>query len=140
MASQDLYRKVALALDILCLVGFPLALGILVSPVLAISVFAIIAVATALRRRFLDEKAERLVLGVAITGERAEEKVADSRADSRPVRIMVAGAVVVTAVPIVSLAIHLVSGKGFPVWLIVCTGAIWFGVIMTAVGQWLGRP
>ena len=136
---KSLYRKVSVAIDIMCLIGIPLALGILINYVLAISVFAIIAVVTVFRRRVLDEKAEKLVLGAAPSLGCPGEKTADSQADGRPIRVMALAAVLITAGAIVSLAIHLASGEAFPVLLIGCVAASWFGVAMTAVGRRLGR-
>ena len=139
MHDQSLYRKVSVTIDVACLVGFPLALGIWVKLYLAISVFAIIAVVAFLRRRYLDEKAETLVLGAAPSLGYPVEQTPRSRVDGRPIRIMVLAAGLVTAVPIVSIVIQFVSGEAVTIWLIGCTAAIWFGVTMTAVGQWLGR-
>jgi hypothetical protein len=128
---QRLYRRTSITIDILCLVVIPLVLGIVVNYLLAISVFAIIAVVTFFRRRFLDEKAENL-------GYPAEQ-TASSQTDGRPIRVMALAAALITAGAIVSLAIHLASGEAFPILLIGCVAAIWFGVAMTAVGQRLGR-
>jgi hypothetical protein len=139
MNYQRLYRRTSITIDILCLVGIPLVLGIVINYVLAISVFAIIAVVTFFRRRFLDEKAEKLVLSVTPSLGYSDEQTASSQTDGRPIRIMVLAAALITAGAIVSLVIHLTSGPPFPIWLIGCVVAIWFGVAMTAVGQWLGR-
>lgn len=129
----------SVAIDIMCLIGIPLALGIVINYVLAIGVFAIIAVVTVFRRRFLDEKAEELVLGISPSQGYTGEKTAGSQTDGRPIIIMVLAAALVTSIPIVSLVIHLASGEDVPIWLIGCIAAIWFGVAMTAVGQWLWR-
>jgi hypothetical protein len=136
--SQSLYRKVRMMIDIYCVVGIPLGLWILTNYVVGIIALVMIITVTLLRKRFLDEKAENLVLGVAPSGGFSGEKAADSQVDGRPVRIMVFAAALVTVIPIVSLGIHLASGEDFPIWLIGCVAAIWFGVAMTAVGQWLG--
>ncbi len=56
-----------------------------------------------------------------------------------PASIMTRAAVLITAVAIVSIAIHLASGGTIPIWLIVCVATIWFGVAMVAVGHSLGR-
>jgi hypothetical protein len=134
MDTQSPYRKVSVTIDILCLVGFPIGLGIAINYVLGICVFAIIAIVTVLRRRFLDDKAEKLVVGAVPRYEGSSEKI-----DGRPVLIMVSAAALVTVAPIVSLIIHLGAGEGFPTWLIGCIAMIWFGVAMVAVGRWLAR-
>jgi hypothetical protein len=136
---QRLYRRTSITIDILCLVVIPLVLGIVVNYLLAISVFAIIAVVTFFRRRFLDEKAEKLFLGAAPNLGYPAEQTASSQTDGRPIRVMALAAALITAGAIVSLAIHLASGEAFPILLIGCVAAIWFGVAMTAVGQRLGR-
>jgi hypothetical protein len=136
---QRLYRRTSITIDILCLVVIPLVLGIVINYVLAIGVFIIIGAVTVFRRRFLDEKAEKLVLGATPSLGYSDEQTAGSQTDGRPIRIMVLAAALITAGAIVSLVIHLTSGPAFPIWLIGCVVAIWFGVGMTAVGHRLGR-
>jgi hypothetical protein len=105
MNTQSLYRKVSVTIDILCVVGFPVGLGIAINYVLGICVFAIIAVVAVLRRRFLDDKAERLVVGaVPRYGGSSEES------DGRAVLIMVLAAALITVAAIVSLIVHLGAG------------------------------
>jgi hypothetical protein len=139
MSPQSLYRRVSIVIDITCLVGFPLALGIVVNYVLAVGVFAIIAAVTVFRRRFLDDKAEKLVFGISLSQSHTGEKTASSQADGRPIRVMVLAAALVTAGAIVLLVIYVTSGQSVPIWLIGSVVAIWFGVTMTAVGRRLGR-
>jgi len=136
---QRLYRRTSITIDILCLVGLPLVLGVLVNYVLGIGLFAFIGVVTVLRKRFLDEKTEKLVLGMVPSGRQTDEMPASSQTDGSPIRVMALAAVLITVGAIVSLAIHLASGEAFPLLLIGCVAAIWFGVAMTAVGQRRGR-
>src|ERR1700685_2353386 len=110
MNSQRFYRKTSITIGIMCLIGIPLALGILINYVLAIGVFAIIAVVTVLRRMFLEQKPEKLVLGAAPSLGYSDAQTASSPADGRPIRIMVLAAALVTAGAIVSFVIHLTSG------------------------------
>jgi hypothetical protein len=137
--QKRLYRNTLFAMDVLLLVGIPLALGILTNFVVAVIAFVMASVLIYMRKRLLDEKAEKLVLGTAPSLGDPGEKTASSPTDGRPITVMVLAAALVTAGPIISLAVHLGSGEAFPIWLIGCIAAIWFGVGMTAVGQWLGR-
>lgn len=136
---QRLYRRTSITIDVLCLVGFPLVLGILVNYVLGIGTLVFLTVIIVLRRRFLDEKAEKIVLGSALNLGYPADGATGSPTDGKPIRIMMLAAVLVTAIPIVSLVIHLTSGEGFSIWPIGCIAAIWFGVGMTAFGHRLGH-
>lgn len=137
--QRRLYRNTLFAMDVLLLVGIPFALGIVTNFVVAIIAFVMASVVIYVRKRFLDEKAEQLVLGAAPSLGYPDEKTASSQTDGRPITVMVLAAALVTAGPIISLVIHVASGEDFPIWLIGCIAAIWFGVGMTAIGQWLGR-
>ena len=132
MSDDSLYRRVSLAIDIMCLVGFPLGLALFVNYVLAIGVLAIIAVVTFLRRRFLDEKAAAVVEGVGPSRDHTGK-------DCQPVRVMTLAALLATVCVMVPLGIQLASGVTVAMWLVACLAVIWFGVAMVAVGRWLGR-
>ena len=85
---RRLYSRTTITIDILCLVGLPIVLGVLVNYVLGIGLFAFIGVVTVLRKRFLDDKTEKLVLGVVPNGRQEDEMAASPREGRGPIRIM----------------------------------------------------
>lgn len=56
MNDRLLYRKVSIVIDIFCVVGIPLVLGIVVNYVLGIVVLVIIGTVIVLRRRFFGQE------------------------------------------------------------------------------------
>jgi hypothetical protein len=139
MNNKTLYRKVSATIDILCVIGFPLALGILVNYVLGVGVLVFVVIVTLLRRRFLDEKAQGLVLGGIPRSGRKDETAASSRAGDKPIRIMALAVLLATCLVVVRVVVALSVGDSFPWIPVVCLLAIWFGVAMVAVGNRLGR-
>jgi len=97
--SPDIYRKARVVIDIYYVVAIPLAQGIVTNYVVGIVALIMGAAVTLLRRRFLDEQAEILVLGdfpaTGPRGRRAGEKVS-SRADGRSIRVMALAALAAT--------------------------------------------
>jgi uncharacterized membrane protein len=136
MDNQHLYRKISTTIDIICVIGFPLVLGILINYVLAIGVFVIIASVTLLRRRFLGERAEKLVLG-AVPSTRRDGEKDDSLVDSRPngpLRIMAVATLVMTCLLTVRLIASFGLGSPIP-WIPVgCLVIVWVGVAIFAFG------
>jgi hypothetical protein len=137
MTYQGLYRKVSITIDIICLIGFPLVLGIIVNYMLAIGVLVFVATVTVLRRRFLDEKTEKLVLG-AIPSTRRDGEKTSSLADCRPIRpirLMALTALLMTCLVAGGVVIAFAVGSPFP-WIPVgCLVMVWVGVAIIALSH-----
>lgn len=140
--SQGLYRKVRMMIDIYCVVGIPLALWILINYVVGIIALVMIITVTLLRRRFLDDKTERLVSGafpVVVSNTEHTGDAARSRTDARPIRVMSLAAFLATCLVASGVVIALANGSPFP-WIPVgCVLVVWAGVGLTALGHHFGQ-
>jgi len=138
---QRLYRDTLFAMDVLVLVGIPLALGILTNFVVAIIAFGMASVVIYVRKRFLDDRAKDIILDAVPrpTTDQTEDGITGLRTNGGPTAIMALAASVITVSVVIPLAVRAASGEAFLIWPIICIGVIWFAVAMTAVGQRLGR-
>jgi hypothetical protein len=136
---QRLYRRTSITIDILCLVGFPLVLGIAVNYLLGVGMFIFVAIVTGLRRRFLDERTKTLVVGSPDDGDHTAGRTIGAPAGGTAIKLVALTAALATIIAIVSLAVHLISGSAFPIWQVVCVAAIWLGVALVAISHSLTR-
>jgi uncharacterized membrane protein len=135
MDPRELHRKVSSAVDLGCLIGFPLGLGIAVNYILGIGMLVFVAVVTILRRRHLDDKVEVALYGVAKDEERKETIIIGGAL----VKVLVLVAVAATMLTIGAIGIYLVVGEASPRWPLVALAAIWLGVLAVAVGARLDK-
>jgi hypothetical protein len=138
---QRLYCNTLFAMDVLLLVGIPLALGILTNFVVAIIALVMASVVIYVRKRFLDDKAKDIILDAMprpTTDQIEDGTTTGLRTSGGPTAIMALAASVITVSVVIPLAVRAASEEAILIWPIICIGLIWFGVAMTAVGRWLG--
>ncbi len=126
----------SIAVDVGCLIVFPLGLGIAVNYILGIGVLVFVAAVTILRRRLLDEKVEAVLYGVTKEGEEEKETIAIT---GGRVKILVLAAVVSTMLTIAMVIIYLAGGEAIPSWPLISLAVIWLGVMAVVLGFRLAK-
>lgn len=134
--TRELHRRVSIAVDVGCLIVFPLGLGIAVNYILGIGVLVFVAAVTILRRRLLDEKVEAVLYGVTKEGEEEKETIAIT---GGRVKILVLAAVVSTMLTIAMVIIYLAGGEAIPSWPLISLAVIWLGVMAVVLGFRLAK-
>lgn len=117
-------------------------LGILVNYVLGIGLMAFVFAVALWRRRYLDDKVERAVLGTlpaAFPGNERRIEQNSSGADGGPIRVMILVTLLMTGLVVAGMVIAIAAGSAFS-WIPVgCLLLVWIGVALTALGNYFGR-